>query len=95
MVREPGRLLALLRDREMEELRVLRDDRALFELLRPHLPSPSAPERSLALTLYRFVHGDLAGLFDGDDEPMVFEGQLVVLDLSDQWSSSSFAVLSG
>ncbi len=29
MAREPGRLLALLRDRELEELRVLRDDRAL------------------------------------------------------------------
>jgi len=57
--------------------------RALFELLREHLVSLNAsPERSLALTLYRFVHGDLAGLFDGDDEPMAFNGQLVVLDLS-------------
>lgn len=67
--------------------------RALLEVLRPHLTTTSiTPERSLALTLYRFVDGDLAGLFDGDDDPMVFEGQLVVLDLSAQWSSNSFAV---
>jgi type IV secretory pathway VirB4 component len=66
--------------------------RSLFELIRPHLTSTPGPERSLALTLYRFVQGDLAGLFDGDDEPMVFEGQLVVLDLSAQWSSNSFSV---
>jgi type IV secretory pathway VirB4 component len=67
--------------------------RALFELLREHLTSVAAPpERSLALTLYRFIHGDLAGLFDGDSEPMVFQGRLVVLDLSAQWSSTSFPV---
>jgi type IV secretory pathway VirB4 component len=67
--------------------------RALYELLFEHLTSTSStPERSVALTLYRFVHGDLAGLFDGDDEPMVFAGQLVVLDLSAQWSSNSFSV---
>jgi type IV secretory pathway VirB4 component len=67
--------------------------RALFEQLRTHLTSlVETPERTLALTLYRFIHGDLAGLFDGDDEPMVFEGQLVVLDLSSQWSSSSLSV---
>lgn len=67
--------------------------RALFELVREHLVSVTAtPERSLALTLYRFIHGDLAGLFDGDDEPMAFGSQLVVLDLSAQWSSNSFPV---
>lgn len=67
--------------------------RALFELLRPHLHAATmTPERSLALTLYRFIHGDLAGLFDGDGEPMVFSGRLIVLDLSAQWSSNSFAV---
>jgi type IV secretory pathway VirB4 component len=67
--------------------------RALFDLLQSHLAStPSTPERNLALTLYRFVHGDLGGLFDGDEEPMVFTGQLVVLDLSAQWSSNSFSV---
>ena len=67
--------------------------RAIFELLSAHLTTVDAtPERSLALTLYRFVHGDLAGLFDGDDEPMGFDGRLVVLDLSAQWSSNSFPV---
>lgn len=67
--------------------------RALFDHLHSHLASiTTTPERTLALTLYRFVHGDLAGLFDGDDEPMVFAGQLVVLDLSAQWSSNSFSV---
>jgi type IV secretory pathway VirB4 component len=67
--------------------------RALFELLRHHLTSIApTPERSIALTLYRFIDGDLAGLFDGDGEPMVFSGNLVVLDLSAQWSSNSFAV---
>jgi type IV secretory pathway VirB4 component len=67
--------------------------RALFEPIRHHLTSlESTPERSIALTLYRFIHGDLAGLFDGDGEPMTFTGGLVVLDLSAQWASSSFAV---
>ncbi len=67
--------------------------RALFEQLRHHLSVASTtPERSLALTLYRFIHGDLAGLFDGDDEPMIFSGRLVVLDLSAQWSSNAFSV---
>jgi type IV secretory pathway VirB4 component len=67
--------------------------RALFELLHEHLAlTTPSPVRSLALTLYRFIHGDLAGLFDGEEDPMVFSGQLVVLDLSSQWSSNSFSV---
>ena len=66
---------------------------SLFGLLSSHLEStaPSA-ERSLALMLYRFVHGDLAGLFDGPGEPLVFRGELVVVDLSAQWSSNSLSV---
>jgi type IV secretory pathway VirB4 component len=66
---------------------------SLFGLLSSHLEStaPSA-ERSLALMLYRFVHGDLAGLFDGPGEPLVFGGELVVVDLSAQWSSNSLSV---
>ncbi len=66
---------------------------ALFDILSSHLESttPSA-ERSLALMLYRFVHGDLAGLFDGLGEPLVFGGELVVVDLSSQWSSNSLSV---
>jgi len=46
----------------------------------------------LALLLYRFIHGDLAGLFDGAGEPLRFYGDLVVLDLSAQWSSNSLSV---
>lgn len=73
--------------------RPLRVLRALYEQLQTHiaLTHPSA-QRSLALTLYRFIHGDLAGLFDGDGEPLAFVGQLIVLDLSVQWSSNSLSV---
>lgn len=78
---------------ELDTPRPPRVLRALFELMQAHLTSTTeTPERSLALTLYRFVHGDLAGLFDGEDGPMVFSGQLVVIDLSAQWSSNSFSV---
>jgi type IV secretory pathway VirB4 component len=67
--------------------------RALYEHVAPHLSSgPLSVERSLALTLHRFVHGDLAGLFDGDGPALEFLGQLIVLDLSSQWSSNSFSV---
>lgn len=67
--------------------------RALYEELRPSLEGgePST-DRSLALTLHRFIHGDLAGLFDGEGAPMVFSGNLVVLDLSAQWSSHALSV---
>jgi type IV secretory pathway VirB4 component len=66
---------------------------ALYQRLAPHLDSttPTA-ERSLALVLYRFIQGDLAGLFDGPGEPLRFAGDLVVVDLSSQWSSNSLAV---
>jgi len=66
---------------------------SLYQLLSPHLDSsaPSA-QRSLALIFYRFIYGDLAGLFDGENDPLVFTGHLVVLDLSAQWSSNSLAV---
>ena len=66
---------------------------ALYQLLATHLESsaPSA-ERSLALVLHRFIYGDLAGLFDGPDEPLRFSGGLVVVDLSSQWTSNSLSV---
>jgi len=66
---------------------------ALYQLLATHLESsaPSA-ERSLALVLHRFIHGDLAGLFDGPGEPLRFSGDLVVVDLSSQWTSNSLSV---
>ena len=67
--------------------------RALYDAVSMHIRSDRASEeRNLALTLYRFVHGDLAGLFDGEGEPMTFAGNLVVLDLSSQWSSQSLSV---
>jgi type IV secretory pathway VirB4 component len=66
---------------------------ALYQLLSINLESatPSA-ERSLALVLHRFIHGDLAGLFDGPGEPLRFMGDLVVVDLSSQWSSNSLSI---
>jgi type IV secretory pathway VirB4 component len=66
---------------------------ALYQLLARHLESttPTA-ERSLALVLHRFIHGDLAGLFDGPGEPLRFTGDLVVVDLSTLWSSNSLSV---
>jgi type IV secretory pathway VirB4 component len=67
--------------------------RALYEELRPAIATGEmSGERSLAMTLYRFVHGDLAGLFDGEGAPMAFSGDLVVLDLSAQWSSHSLSI---
>jgi len=59
------------------------------EQLSTELPST---RRSLALTLHRFVHGDLAGLFDGEDDPLAFGGALTVVDLSAQWSASTLSV---
>lgn len=66
---------------------------SLFQLLAGELECESASaSRSLALLVHRFVHGDLAGLFDGKAEPLDFRGDLVVLDLSAQWSSDSLSV---
>lgn len=77
----------------MRSPRPIRVLRALYEQLSSHLESSTASaERSLALMLYRFVQGDLAGLFDGPGEPLVFGGELVVVDLSAQWSSNSLSV---
>jgi type IV secretory pathway VirB4 component len=67
--------------------------RALYDVLEGHLgDDASSPTRSLALSLYRFVSGDLAGLFDGEEAPLTLDGDLVVLDLSAQWSASSLPV---
>ncbi|MGA2123921.1 MAG: DUF87 domain-containing protein [Acidimicrobiales bacterium] len=66
---------------------------SLYRLLKDHLSSPLASaQRSIALILHRFIYGDLAGLFDGDGEPLRLNGDLVVVDLSSQWSSHSLAV---
>ena len=66
---------------------------ALFSLVAPALASvqPSA-RRELALLLRRFIDGDFANLFDGQTPPLEFGGQLVVLDLSQQWSSSTLGM---
>ncbi|MCU1363996.1 MAG: hypothetical protein JWM55_1824 [Acidimicrobiaceae bacterium] len=65
----------------------------LFQLVSPRLEGASSDAgRSLALLLYRFIYGDLAGLFDGADEPLRFHGDLVVLDLAAQWASNSLSV---
>ncbi len=72
--------------------RPLRLVRALYHEFQNAIGSEVTAQRDVALTLYRFVHGDLAGLFDGEGDPLVFEGDLVVLDLSAQWSSESLSV---
>jgi type IV secretory pathway VirB4 component len=65
----------------------------LSERLAPSLVDPhGGAERSLALTLRRFVHGDLAHLFDGPGAPMGLGESLVVLDVSRYWATSSMAV---
>ena len=62
----------------------------LFDQLRRHDDESS---RSLAATVRRFVNGDLAGVLDGDGEPRVLSGAVVVLDMSRWWLSDSVAVL--
>jgi type IV secretory pathway VirB4 component len=65
----------------------------LFTIVAPTLASAqSSPRRELALLLRRFIDGDYANLFDGPGDPLVFGGQVVVLDLSHQWSSSSLSI---
>jgi type IV secretory pathway VirB4 component len=79
--------------RELPTPRPRRVFDALLTLLARHLTGTTASaERSLALVIYRFVHGDFAGLFDGSGEPLDFAGDFVVLDLSALWSSSAFSV---
>ncbi len=67
---------------------------ALLERARGHLGDRGpSPARDLAVTLHRFVHGDLAGLVDGVGEPLSFADRLVVLDLSASWSSGSLPIV--
>jgi type IV secretory pathway VirB4 component len=67
---------------------------SLSNALRPYIhDTTNVAERSLALLLYRFIEGDLMGLFDGEGEPLTFEGNLVILDLSSQWSSQTLSVV--
>jgi hypothetical protein len=82
-----------------EEWRTLRSAsstrllRALFERFQDELTSEkNLARRTLAFALYRFVEGDLAGIFDGPGEPVRFDQQLVVLDLSAVWATATMAV---
>jgi len=65
---------------------------ALHGVLAGSLAGPPSARRTLALTVRRFVEGDLAGLFDGEGEPLTLDSALVVVDLSSQWSSGSLSV---
>lgn len=70
--------------------RVLAD---LASRLAPYLREPApGPERDLALTVRRFIEGDLAHLFDGTGDPVDFEEPLVVLDISHYWGSELMTV---
>jgi len=52
-----------------------------------------SPSQELALLLHRFVRGDLRGLFDGPGEPLSLSGDLVILDLSQQWAGDNVALV--
>ena len=65
----------------------------LFNSFAPHLAEQlNSAEKELALTLRRFVLGDLVGLFDGTETPHTAHGSLVVLDLSASWTTDTFAL---
>jgi hypothetical protein len=50
--------------------------------------------RQVALELRRLVHGDLAGMFDGETSPGIdLSGGMVVLDLSRLYASSALGLL--
>lgn len=66
--------------------------RTLFHELASSLAEPPSAQRDVALLVRRFIHGDFANLFDGDGPPLQFGGQLVILDLSQQWASTSLGM---
>ena len=79
--------------RTREQERPVRVLETLYRGLRRALTRDhDTPERRLAVLLYRFVEGDLAGLFDGTGAPVRPSGRLVVLDLSRQWRSATLGV---
>lgn len=66
---------------------------ALATQLAPYLTDSAAgAQRSLALTLRRFLDGDLAGLYDGEGSPVSFDAALVVLEVSRFWGTDDIAV---
>jgi len=66
---------------------------ALYQLLAAHLETSNAQRGAFARVDVVPIHPRrLADSFDGENEPLVFSGRLVVLDLSAQWSSNSLSV---
>lgn len=66
----------------------------LFERVKSHLDDEvENPRKELALLLYRFTQGDLAGLFDGLGEPIAFDNRVIILDLSRQWMAENIALV--
>ena len=66
---------------------------AMFSSVEHHLHlEVSSAQKFLALLLHRFIYGDLIGMFDGTKPPIVFKGQLVILDLSKQWAANSLSI---
>ena len=67
--------------------------RELFNLTRLDVVnSPTSTNAQLGRLLHRFVEGDLMGIFDGEGEPMNFNGNFVVIDLSTQWMSNTLSL---
>ena len=83
-------------DTTWDSLGSSRSNRPLWALsaqLAPYLgASTSSAQRTLALTLRRFIDGDLARLFDGEAEPLTLREPLVVLDVSRYWATESMAL---
>src|ERR1700731_3672156 len=83
-------------DTTWDSLSSSRSNRPLWALsaqLAPYLgASTSSAQRTLALTLRRFIDGDLARLFDGEAEPLTLREPLVVLDVSRYWATESMAL---
>jgi type IV secretory pathway VirB4 component len=66
---------------------------ALSSRLSAYLDDPlSSAERTLALSLRRFIDGDLAHLYDGEGHRLSFDAPLVVLDVSRYWGAESMAL---
>jgi type IV secretory pathway VirB4 component len=66
----------------------------VYEALAPTLESPeNSAQRRVALALHRYVSGDLAGIVSGTTPPLVLDQQLCVIDVSAQWSSTTFAIV--
>lgn len=63
---------------------------ALESLLFETTPTPG---RDLALLLYRFVHGDLSGYFDGPGDPVSLNAGVNIIDLSHQWSGEHLSLV--